>query len=69
MSQNFEINKLKGESKTNRLKIKPNPLRKPLKKPKWIRIKHSGSAKINELKKTLKTQKLFTVCEIGRAHV
>ena len=63
MSQNFEIKELKGESKTNRLKIKPDPLRKPLKKPKWIRIKHSGSAKINKLKKTLKTQKLFTVCE------
>ena len=63
MSQNFEIKELKGESKTNRLKIKPDPLRKPLKKPKWIRIKHSGSTKINELKKTLKTQKLFTVCE------
>ena len=63
MSQNLEIKELKGESKTNRLKIKPDPLRKPLKKPKWIRIKHSGSAKINELKKTLKTQKLFTVCE------
>ena len=63
MSQNFEIKELKGESKTNRLKIKPDPLRKPLKKPKWIRIKHGGSAKINELKKTLKTQKLFTVCE------
>ncbi len=63
MSQNLEIKELKGESKTNRLKIKPNPLRKPLKKPSWIRIKHSGSAKINELKKTLKAQKLFTVCE------
>ncbi len=63
MSQNFEIKELKGESKTNRLKIKPDPLRKPLKKPKWIRIKHGGSAKINKLKKTLKTQKLFTVCE------
>jgi lipoic acid synthetase len=63
MSQNLEIKELKGESKTNRLKIKPAPLREPLKKPKWIRIKHSGSAKINELKKTLKAQKLFTVCE------
>ena len=63
MSQNLEIKELKGESKTNRLKIKPDPLRAPLKKPKWIRIKHSGSAKINELKKTLKAQKLFTVCE------
>jgi lipoic acid synthetase len=63
MSQDLKIKALKGESKTNRLKIKPDPLRKPLKKPSWIRIKHSGSTKINELKKTLKTQKLFTVCE------
>ncbi len=63
MSQDLKIKALKGESKTNRLKIKPDPLRKPLKKPSWIRIKLSDSAKINELKNTLKTQKLFTVCE------
>ncbi len=63
MSQDLEIKALKGESKISRLKIKPDPGRKPLKKPSWIRIRHLGSQKVNELKKTLRSQELFTVCE------
>ncbi|WP_416677063.1 lipoyl synthase [Candidatus Pseudothioglobus sp. Uisw_016] len=63
MSQELEIKALKGESKISRLKIKPDSERKPLKKPSWIRIRHSGSKKVNELKKTLRSQELFTVCE------
>jgi len=61
--QDLEIKALKGESKTNRLKIKPDPSRKTLKKPSWIRTRYSGSAKVSELKKTLRAQKLYTVCE------
>ena len=53
MSQELEIKALKGESKISRLKIKPDSERKPLKKPSWIRIRHSDSKKVNELKKTL----------------
>jgi lipoic acid synthetase len=34
-----------------------------LKKPSWIRIKHSSSSKVKDLKATLRSQKLFTVCE------
>jgi len=63
MSQDLEIKALKGASKISRLKIKPDSERKPLKKPSWIRIRHSGSKKVNELKKTLRSQELFTVCE------
>ena len=63
MLQELEIKALKGESKTSRLKIKPDPEREPLKKPKWIRIRHTNSNKVNELKKTLRSQELFTVCE------
>ena len=63
MLQELEIKALKGESKISRLKIKPDSERKPLKKPSWIRIRHSGSKKVNELKKTLRSQELFTVCE------
>ena len=63
MSQELEIKALKGESKISRLKIKPDSERKPIKKPSWIRIRHSGSKKVNELKKTLRSQELFTVCE------
>ena len=63
MSQELEIKALKGESKISRLKIKPDSERKPLKKPSWIRIRHTNSSKVNKLKKTLRSQKLFTVCE------
>ena len=63
MSQELEIKALKGESKISRLRIKPDSKRKPLKKPEWIRIRHNNSSKVNELKKTLRSQDLFTVCE------
>ncbi len=41
----------------------PDSERKPIKKPNWIRIRHANSSKVNELKKTLRSQELFTVCE------
>ena len=63
MLQEVEIKALKGESKTARLKIKPDATHTPLRKPSWIRIKHPTGSKIDKLKKTLRTQKLFTVCE------
>jgi len=63
MLQELEIKALKGESKTSRLKIKPDFKREPLKKPDWIRIRLSSSQKINQLKNTLREQNLFTVCE------
>ena len=63
MLQELEIKALKGESKTSRLKIKPDFEREPLKKPNWIRIRLSSSQKVNQLKKTLREQNLFTVCE------
>ena len=63
MSQELEIKALKGESKISRLKIKPDSKREPLKKPSWISIRHTNSKKVNELKSTLRSQELFTVCE------
>ena len=63
MLQELEIKALKGESKTNRLKIKPDFEREPLKKPDWIRIRLSSSQKVNQLKNTLREQNLFSVCE------
>ena len=63
MSQEIEIKALKGESKTQRLKIKPDSNRKRLKKPSWIRIKAPSGSRVNQLKKTLRSQQLFTVCE------
>jgi lipoic acid synthetase len=63
MLQDVEIKALKGESKTQRLRIKPDASRTPLRKPSWIRIKHSNSPKVSQLKQTLRKQELFTVCE------
>ena len=63
MLQELEIKALKGESKTSRLKIKPDFEREPLKKPDWIRIRLSSSQKVNQLKNTLREQNLFSVCE------
>ncbi|MDC9714620.1 MAG: lipoyl synthase [Gammaproteobacteria bacterium] len=63
MLQEIEIKALKGESKTARLKIKPDATRIPLRKPSWIRIKHPAGSKVEKLKNTLRSQKLFTVCE------
>jgi len=63
MLQDVEIKALKGESKTKRLRIKPDSSRTPLRKPSWIRIKHSNSQKVSQLKQTLRKQELFTVCE------
>ncbi len=62
-TQDIEIKALKGESKVSRLKIKPDAERPVLRKPSWIRIKHPGGSKVDQLKDTLRGQKLFTVCE------
>ncbi len=61
--QDIEIKTLKGKSKVSRLKIKPHTRLTPLKKPEWIRIKRPVGSKVEQLKNTLRTQKLFSVCE------
>ncbi len=63
MSQEIDIKQLKGASKVSRLKIKPDSERQALRKPSWIRIKHPGGSKVDRLKRTLRDQELFTVCE------
>ncbi len=61
--QIIEITDLKGKSKVSRLKIKPDSDRPAIRKPSWIRIKHPAGSKVDKLKNTLRSQKLFTVCE------
>jgi len=61
--QDIDIKHLKGKSKVSRLKIKPDSNKKPIKKPSWLRVKLGSSKQVNTLKKTLRNQKLFTVCE------
>ncbi|MDB2589905.1 lipoyl synthase [Candidatus Thioglobus sp.] len=61
--QEIDIKHLKGESKVSRLRIKPDSQRAPIRKPSWIRIKHPSGSKVAKLKTTLRSQRLFTVCE------
>jgi lipoic acid synthetase len=56
-------NKQRGEDKVSRIPIKIIPTEKALRKPEWIRIKVTNSQKVTELKKTIKDNGLFTVCE------
>ncbi len=53
----------KAEYKTKRLRINPNPNKEVLRKPEWIRIKHTGGKKINALKETMRAANLHSVCE------
>lgn len=59
----INIKNLKGKSKTERLKIKPDFNAKVLKKPAWIRTKHSNNPKVNKIKNILRKNNLNTVCE------
>ena len=56
-------NKQRGEDKVSRIPIKIIPTEIALRKPEWIRIKVTNSHKVTELKKTIKDNGLFTVCE------
>lgn len=56
-------NKQRGEDKVSRIPIKIIPTEKALRKPEWIRIKVTNSQKVTELKKIIKDNGLFTVCE------
>jgi len=57
------LKELKGESKMSRLKEKPDPARKRLRKPEWIRIDARSNGNVNKVKKQLRDLKLHTVCE------
>ena len=56
-------NPLKGESKTARIPVKVVQPAKPLSKPRWIRAKAPNSPAVAQLKKILRQQNLYTVCE------
>jgi len=55
--------KLKGEQKVARIPVKVEKTEKLLRKPEWIRAKSPTDPKVKQLKKILREQKLFTVCE------
>lgn len=55
--------KLRGAEKMARIPIKIEPTTSPLRKPEWIRIRLPHGNKVQELKQTLRDNKLHTVCE------
>ena len=55
--------KLRGAEKMARIPVKIEPTTAPLRKPGWIRIRLPNGNKVQELKQTLRDNKLHTVCE------
>lgn len=56
-------NKQRGAAKLARIPIKIETTTAPLRKPDWIRIRLPTSSVVDELKKTLRENRLVTVCE------
>ena len=56
-------NRQRGAEKVSRIPVKVAQRKEPLRKPNWIRVKISNSAKVIELKNTIKKNGLYTVCE------
>ena len=55
--------KLRGYDKVARIPIKVIPTETAPKKPDWIRVKLAKPGEVEELKKTMRSKKLYTVCE------
>ncbi len=55
--------KLRGAEKMARIPVKIEKTVNPLRKPDWIRIRLPHGNKVQELKETLRSKKLHTVCE------
>ena len=53
----------RGEAKTARIPIKIEPIEKPLRKPAWIRARSPAGPAVQRLKKVLRENQLYTVCE------
>lgn len=55
--------KQRGADKVSRIPVKILPAENVLRKPDWIRVKISNSRQVSQLRKTIKEQGLYTVCE------
>lgn len=53
----------RGAAKMARIPIKIEPTEKPLRKPAWIRAKSPAGPAVQRLKKVLRENQLYTVCE------
>ena len=58
-----QIKHQRGEAKTARIPIKIEPTEKPLRKPAWIRARSPAGPAVQRLKKVLRENQLYTVCE------
>jgi len=55
--------KLRGSDKVARIPIKVIPTKELPRKPDWIRVRVPASGEVQRIKKLLRQQKLYTVCE------
>ena len=55
--------KQRGADKVARIPVKVNPANEVLRKPEWIRIRLTNTARVAELKSRIKDNNLHTVCE------
>ena len=55
--------KQRGADKVARIPVKVNPASEVLRKPEWIRIRLTNTARVTELKSRIKDNNLHTVCE------
>ena len=53
----------RGAEKVSRIPVKIAPTHRPERKPAWIRVKAPVGRKVDALKKTLRENRLYTVCE------
>jgi lipoic acid synthetase len=53
----------RGAAKMARIPIKIEPTEKPLRKPAWIRARSPAGPAVQRLKKVLRENQLYTVCE------
>ena len=58
-----QIKHERGAAKTARIPIKIEPTEKPLRKPAWIRARSPVGPAVQRLKKVLRENQLYTVCE------
>jgi lipoic acid synthetase len=58
-----QIKHQRGAAKTARIPIKIEPTEKPLRKPAWIRARSPAGPAVQRLKKVLRENQLYTVCE------
>ena len=53
----------RGADKVARIPVKIAPTERPMRKPPWIRVKAPVGRRVDALKKTLRANRLHTVCE------